>query len=48
MEEKRQLYFEQGAKEVWICKNGHINFYNAQQQIQKSALAPEFPNIIDI
>jgi len=48
MEEKRQLYVEQGAKEVWICENGHINFYNAQQKIEKSALVPEFPNRIDI
>jgi Uma2 family endonuclease len=49
MAEKRQLYFEQGAKEVWICsQKGEITFYTVQQQIEKSAHVPEFPNRIDI
>jgi Uma2 family endonuclease len=29
MREKRKLYFERGAKEVWLChENGKMEFYN--------------------
>ena len=49
MAEKRLLYFEQGAEEVWICsENGDICFYNTENQLLKSVRVPAFPNIIEI
>ncbi len=49
MTEKRQLYFEAGAIEVWMCdENGDMSFFNAQQQLIRSALVPEFPEKIDL
>jgi Uma2 family endonuclease len=49
MKEKRKLYFERGAKEVWICDEyGNISFYNPKRKISKSALFPEFRNKIVI
>lgn len=49
MAEKRQLYFEAGAKEVWMCdENGVVCFFNAEQQLTRSVLAPEFPEKIEI
>lgn len=45
--EKRALYFESGAKEVWICKqNGEMSFYDATGQLQRSGLTPKFPSKI--
>lgn len=46
MEEKRSLYFESGALEVWLCLNGSVHFYDAQGRIEKSVLAPDFPSQI--
>lgn len=49
MEEKRALYFEQGAKEVWLCdKNGDMSFYNSNQKLKTSTMIPNFPLKIDI
>lgn len=49
MKEKRKLYFERGAKEVWICDEyGNISFYNSKRKISKSMLFKEFPNKISI
>lgn len=49
MKEKRELYFEKGAKEVWYCdKNGKISFYNEEGKLKKSALCPDFPNKIKL
>jgi Uma2 family endonuclease len=49
MIEKRELYFERGAKEVWICDEyGDVRFYNQTGQIQTSSLFPNFPNKIVI
>lgn len=48
MTEKRTLYFEQGAQEVWICdQNGQMSFYNSQGQLAQSKLVPKFPNKIE-
>ena len=45
--EKRKLYFEQGAKEVWICDSfGNIEFYNLHGSIPQSTLASSFPEKI--
>jgi Uma2 family endonuclease len=49
MEIKKQLYFEQGAQEFWLCdKNGDVIFLNAQQQLIKSEIILDFPNRITI
>jgi len=49
MDEKRQLYFEQGAKEVWICnQTGKMSFYNEVDWLEQSVLVPNFPKQIDI
>lgn len=45
---KRKLYFEAGAKEVWLCgEDGDIIFYNQQGRIAQSVLMPNFPYHID-
>ena len=44
MIEKRALYFEAGAKEVWLCdENGDMSFFNTEQQLNQSELVPLFP-----
>ncbi len=48
MEEKRLLYFKNGAKEVWLCLDGVMSFYNVHGRIEKSSLAPSFPSRIEI
>ena len=49
MVEKRQLYFEAGAKEVWMCdENGDVSYFNAQHPLIHSELVPEFPVKIEV
>lgn len=49
IETKKTLYFDNGAVEVWLCnKNGHIEFFNVRQQIEKSALFPLFASDVDV
>ena len=49
MEVKRKLYFEQGAKEFWICDEyGNISFYNSKRKFAKSKMFPEFPSKVEI
>jgi Uma2 family endonuclease len=49
MQEKRELYFERGALEVWICQeNGEFQFFNVNEQLNKSEMFPDFPNKIEI
>ncbi|MGH7866571.1 MAG: Uma2 family endonuclease [Candidatus Dormibacteraceae bacterium] len=44
--EKTRLYFDAGAREVWLCElNGEITFLGPEQ-ISKSGLCPEFPGQI--
>jgi Uma2 family endonuclease len=44
IEEKRELYFEAGAKEVWICaQDGGMSLFAAAGEIERSALCPDFP-----
>jgi len=49
--EKKALYFEAGAREVWICnQDGTIDFYchrNSNTQ-QRSEICPDFPAKIDL
>lgn len=46
--EKRLLYFDAGALEVWICDlDGSISFYSGvDHQLPKSSLCPAFPRQI--
>ncbi len=49
MDVKRKLYFEQGAKEFWICDEyGNISFYSPKRKLAKSKMFPEFPNRVEI
>lgn len=49
MDEKRNLYFEQGAQEFWFCDEyGNISFYNQERRLKHSTLFPEFPDTIEI
>jgi len=49
MKEKRRLYFEQGAKEFWICDEyGNMSFYSPKRKLTKSKMFPEFPNKVEI
>lgn len=49
MKEKKGLYFEKGAKEVWLCdKEGIMHFFNPQGGLKRSELFGEFPEQIDI
>jgi Uma2 family endonuclease len=44
---KMKLYFEQGAKEVWICDSfGNLDFFDFRGAIPRSKLAPDFPERI--
>ncbi len=47
MEEKRMLYFEQGAHEFWLCtEQGNVIFFNKDGKLEHSALVPDFPQHI--
>lgn len=47
--ERRQLYFDRGAVEVWTCSaDGTIHFYNAVGRLEQSVLFPSFPQQIKI
>jgi Uma2 family endonuclease len=42
---KRDLYFQAGAVEFWLCdESGKMSFYGRTGQMQKSALCPSFPD----
>ncbi|PSQ80431.1 MAG: Uma2 family endonuclease [Bacteroidetes bacterium QS_1_65_9] len=44
MKEKRRLYFEAGAEEVWIADAGRVTFYGPNGPRETSTLAPGFPS----
>jgi Uma2 family endonuclease len=47
MLEKKDLYLEAGAEEVWICdKKGKLYFYNSQGPIEHSVRFHDFPKQI--
>ena len=49
MQEKRKLYFEQGAKEVWLCsEEGKLRFFTVQGEQSASSLVPDFPPQIQL
>ncbi|MCB1767333.1 MAG: Uma2 family endonuclease [Candidatus Competibacteraceae bacterium] len=49
MRTKRQLYFEKGALEVWLCNaDGHLSFFGPHGLLKKSVLFPDFPAKIEL
>ncbi|MDB5341535.1 MAG: Uma2 family endonuclease [Planctomycetaceae bacterium] len=47
MTEKKVLYFQQGAHEVWISDlSGHVAFFDPNGEIERSRLFPQFPTQI--
>jgi Uma2 family endonuclease len=42
---KRELYFQAGAGEFWMCdESGHLSFYKPLGHLPKSELCPDFPD----
>jgi len=49
MAEKRALYLEAGAEEVWICDSGgDLTFFDAEGEQSTSARVPAFPDRLDL
>jgi Uma2 family endonuclease len=49
MAEKKALYFEAGAEEVWLCDTeGRMRFFDADGEREASARAPGFPHEVEI
>ena len=49
MDEKRRLYFEMGAKEVWLCDEyGTMTFYAPEAKLKRSVLCPAFPTKVKV
>ncbi len=47
IEQKKNLYFENGAEEVWICHaEGLMTFFTQAGAITASTLVPDFPTTI--
>lgn len=49
IDEKRALYYEAGADEVWLCnKEGEMTFYDKDGTIESSRRVPSFPSRIEV
>lgn len=51
IKEKKSLYFDAGAEEVWLCsQNGEMSFFHrgAPKPARTSKLCPEFPKKIGL
>ena len=47
MQEKTQLYLQQGAQEVWLCSEaGQVEFFAASGPLKTSHLFPAFPTLV--
>lgn len=47
MDEKKALYFDAGAEEVWFCEtDGSMRFFTAAGPVEASPRCPDFPNNI--
>ncbi len=47
--EKRELYLDAGAKEVWLCDaQGSIRFFSSRGELRRSVLCPKFPKEIGV
>ena len=45
MREKRRLYVEAGAEEVWVVgEGGAVWFWDSNSKMDASGLVPDFPN----
>lgn len=48
MEEKRDLFFEDGAEKVWIVDaDGHVTFCDAEGETEQSQFASDFPQTVE-
>ncbi|MCX7998758.1 MAG: Uma2 family endonuclease [Leptospiraceae bacterium] len=48
IEQKKNLYFEAGSIEFWICDlEGNLYFYNKESSLEKSKFLPEFPKKVE-
>lgn len=49
LHEKKALYFQVGAQEVWFCSHkGEMSFFSAMGQLEHSELVPLFPPKIEL
>src|ERR1700722_747214 len=51
MQEKLALYFDAGAKEVWLCaKSGAMRFFSpsASRPMRASKICPQFPKLVEL
>ena len=49
IEQKRRLYFEAGAREVWLCGlKGEMEFHAPSGPLEHSVLCPVFPARIEL
>jgi Uma2 family endonuclease len=51
IQEKMALYFDAGAKEVWICAvSGTMSFFSPKRErpLRASALCPQFPKQVEL
>ncbi|GAB5521337.1 MAG: hypothetical protein RhofKO_35880 [Rhodothermales bacterium] len=47
--EKRRLYFEAEAEEVWLCDiDGHMQFFMSDGKVTTSPRVPSFPTRIEL
>jgi Uma2 family endonuclease len=47
--EKKALYFEKGAKEVWLCdRTGRLEYFNPGGKVAKSDFFPDFPHTVEL
>ena len=48
IEEKKQLYFDAGSLEFWLCsEDGTMSFSSRDAALPRSILCPEFPSKVD-
>ena len=49
MRQKRKLYFEQGAREVWICDEyGALRFFDESGEMERSKMFADFPKSVSL
>ena len=49
LEDKRQLYFDAGAEEVWVSDGyGNMSFFNSTEKLPQSILVPTFPQQVKL
>ena len=47
IELKKRLYFEVGAKEVWVCgRDGVMQFFGPQGELAHSKICPDWPRVV--